>query len=84
MTAGGNSAFGAHNYSGDDPSATKSFLDDGAIAATLPLKDGFFLLKLDLLSLQISKLICNDHRSKALTYIRHMVSIGPDNALWAK
>ena len=22
LTAGGNSAFGAHNYSGDDPSAT--------------------------------------------------------------
>ena len=68
MTAGGNSAFGVHNYSGDDPSATKSFLDDGALAATLPLKDGF------------SKLICNDHRSDALTYIRHLVSIGPDNA----
>ena len=31
---------------------------------------------LDLWSLQISKLICNDHRSDALTYIRHLVSIG--------
>ena len=28
---------------------------------------------------QASKLICNDHRSNTLTYIRHLVSIGPDN-----
>ena len=35
-----------------------------------------------ILPIETSMLICNDHRSNALTYIRHLVSIGPDNALW--
>ena len=53
--------------------ASKRFLLSNARFLALPLKERFFLLK-------PSKLICNDHRSNALKYIRYLVLIGPDNA----
>ena len=43
--------------------AKKNFKDFDAFRIGLPLKERFFLLKPNVLSMSMRKLICNDHRS---------------------
>ena len=56
--------------------AIKIFEDFDTFQTAIPLKERFFQLKPNVLGMNCSDL--------ALTYIRHLVSIGPDNAHSAK